>query len=82
MTTDPIDKIEDQSHCHTELFKVQLSIPVHISQIPNLFKLVISQLAVSQDCCCLLVVEASCAVRQRGEDLPVTIYLPLLDLLA
>ena len=79
--THPVDQIEDQAHGDAELLKVQVSVIVHVRQVPHLGQLVFGELTVFKDCGGLIAVEVGAAVGERGEDLPITLDLPLLDLL-
>ena len=57
-----IYKVEDDPHSHAELLKIQIAIIVHVSEIPDSFELVISQLAVFEDGGCLSAGEIFTAV--------------------
>lgn len=52
-----VDQVEDQPHGYAELLKVQAAIIVHVRQIPDPLKLVVSQLTVLEYCRSLVTVE-------------------------
>lgn len=77
--TYPVDQVKDESHSHAKLFKVQLSIIVHVCKIPNPFQLVVSKVRVLEHGGCLRTVEMRSAIAERAEDLPVFFDFVLFD---
>lgn len=79
--THAVHEIKYQAHGDAKFLKVKLSIAVDVCDVPDLFELIIAEATVPQDGGGLGAVQARLAVRERSEDLPVPLYLPLLDLL-
>lgn len=76
-----IDQVEDDAHSHAEFFKVQVSVIVNVGEVPDFRQLVILQLTVLEDGCCLISVEMSATVGEGRKNLPVAVYFPLFDFL-
>ena len=76
-----IDQVKYDPHGNTEFFEVQVTIIIHVGEIPDSFELVIAKLAVFENRGCLVSGEMSAAIGERGEDLPIAFDFPLFDLL-
>lgn len=58
----PINKIKDQSHSDTKLFKIKLSIAINVRQIPNFLELLIAKPTIPEDAGSLRVVQPGLAI--------------------
>jgi hypothetical protein len=76
-----VDEVEDQSHSHAKLFKVQIAVIVDICHIPYTFQLAVWKAAVLEDGSCLRAVQVAAIVGESREDFPILFDLLGFDLL-
>ena len=76
----PVEYVKDDSHGHTELLKVKVSVIVDVGQVPHPLELIIAETTVLEDRGGLLASEELGTTCASGKDVPVGLDLLGFDL--